>query len=143
MRYKNKVPSVECCTYYLAHFVGPFPDPHPSSPIPHPLSLIPHLSSLIHHSSSLVPHPNKHIPQQNLIPHPSPRVSHFRFLFFFASKRNRNCFASFSLRFAKLKKKIFASFRFLSLQYFRFVSLHFFNFCYNYYLRENGGRREE
>ena len=104
----------------------------PSSLFPYPSSLIPYPSSLIPYSPFLiliVPHPNKHIPQQNLIPHPSPRVSHFRFLFFFASKRNRNCFASFSLSFAKLKKKIFASFRFLSLQYFCFVSLQFFTTC--------------
>ena len=61
------------------------------------------------------------------------RVSHFRLKFFFASKRNRNRFASLSLRFAKLKNKyvaffrfnffasycskFFASFRFLSLQF--------------------------
>ena len=63
------------------------------------------------------------------VPTPSTRVSHFRFLFFSLrseTKRNRNRFASFSLRFAKLKKKFFTSFRFFSLQLFRFVSLQFF-----------------
>ena len=54
------------------------------------------------------------------------RVSHFRFLFFFASKRNRNRFASFSLRFAKLTNIFLASFRFILLQFFRFVSPKFF-----------------
>ena len=57
------------------------------------------------------------------------RVSHFRFLFIFASKRNRNRFTSFSLRFAKLKHKFYASLRFFSLQFFRFVSLKFFTTC--------------
>ena len=55
------------------------------------------------------------------VPTPSTRVSHFRFLFFSLrseTKRNRNRFASFSLRFAKLKKKFFASFRFFLLQFF-------------------------
>ena len=41
-------------------------------------------------------------------------MSHSRFLYFFASKRNRISFASFSLRFAKLTKL-----------FFRFVSLNF------------------
>ena len=45
------------------------------------------------------------------------------------TKRNKNRFASFSLRFAKLKKKFFASFLFFSLQSLRFVSLQFFTTC--------------
>ena len=63
----------------------------------------------------------------------------FAYIFFLLrseTKRNRNCFASFSLRFAKQNF-------FVSLQFFRFISLHFFNFCYSYYLQEFGGRREE
>ena len=52
------------------------------------------------------------------------KVSHFRFLFVSLQsemKRNRNRFAYFSLRFAKLIKHFFV--------YFRFVSLYFFNSC--------------
>ena len=49
------------------------------------------------------------------------RVSHFRFLFIFASKRNRNRSASFSLRFAKLKTKFFAPFRFNFFTSFGFI----------------------
>ena len=71
------------------------------------------------------------------------RLSHFRLYIFFASKRNEAKQKPFRFLFASFCETKTIIFRFVSLQFFRFVSLHFFNFCYNYYLRENGGRREE
>ena len=59
------------------------------------------------------------------------RVSHFRFLFFSLgseTKQNRNRFASFSLRFAKLIKLFLASFRFNFFASFRFNFLILLSF---------------
>ena len=70
-------------------------------------------------------------------------MSHFRIYFFFASKRNEAKQKPFRFLFASFCETKTIIFRFVSLQFFRFVSLHFFNFCYNYYLQENGERREE
>ena len=56
------------------------------------------------------------------------RVSHFRFLYFFASKRNeaeQKPFRFLFTSFRETNKIIFASFHIVSLQFFCFVSLTF------------------
>ena len=73
------------------------------------------------------------------------RVSHFCFLFFFASKRNEAKQKPFRFLFASFcetKKLIFALFRFVSLHFFASFRFTFSISVLhpNYYLPEDGGR---
>ena len=66
------------------------------------------------------------------------RVSHFCFLYFFTSKRNKAKQKPFRFLFALFqenkKKLLFPSFRFISLQFFRFVSLNFLEYIFCFVL---------
>ena len=70
------------------------------------------------------------------------RVSHFRLYFLFRFEAKRSETETFLLRFAKLKKLIFALFRFVLLHFFASFRFTFSISVLhpNYYLPEDGGR---